>query len=511
LRSGGSGSERGHGRPLVAGILSGGLLALGSPGFGLPALAWIALAPLCASLRAASARGALAGGTLAGLVFHALHVGWVIPAGTPVAGFALAATAVSLFFGLFALLGRLALAARPHLAVLSLPALWVALEYARVHLGWASSPWGLVGYSQYQLPAVTAVAALAGVYGVSFLIVAAGAALAALASGGALRPVALAGAGIAAGWTAALALPAAEVRGARRALEVALVQGGIFDPQRERSARDVFADYRDLTVEATRAGPALVVWPESAIAARLPGDLVARRRLGRVARAVRSPLLVGAGGRDKHAGSAPGAAAANSAFLFDAEGALRARYDKVRLLPFNEYLPLRDRVPWPDWLAPDGPDAVPGPGPTLFEAGDARFGVLICWENLFPDAAREQARAGAQFMVSLTNESFTRSPVAREQLLAINALRAAETGLAFVRAATTGISAVIEPDGAIRSRLTERGRTLDARGVLIEAIPLRGEQTPYTRFGDLFAGAACAGAALALVPRRASARGGARA
>ena len=202
-------------------------------------------------------------------------------------------------------------------------------------------------------------------------------------------------------------------------------------------------------------------------------------------------LLVGGGGRDKRRAGHEREGVANSAFLFGPEGKMLARYDKMRLLPFNEYVPLRGVVAWPAWLAPNTAEAVPGTSWTLFALGEASFGVLICWENAFPGAARRYAREGVDFMVSITNETFTSSAVAREQLLATNVLRAVETGLAFVRAATTGVSAVIAPDGRIVARVRDAdGGDVDVVGYLTAEIPLGAGPTPYTRFGDAFVAAA---------------------
>ena len=160
--------------------------------------------------------------------------------------------------------------------------------------------------------------------------------------------------------------------------------------------------------------------------------------------------------------------------------------DKIRLLPFNEYIPARGRVPWPSWIAADMRDAEPGAVRTVFDVGGTRFGVLICWENLFgTDFRRALAASDVDFMVSLTNEAFTQVAAGRRQLFAINAMRAVENGVAVVRAATTGVSAFVGRDGQLDAVVADAaGQELDSEGFRVHEVPLAGSPTPYRRFGD---------------------------
>jgi apolipoprotein N-acyltransferase len=262
----------------------------------------------------------------------------------------------------------------------------------------------------------------------------------------------------------------------------------VYEPDRhdveERDA--IFERYVRLTREAAERDPDLVIWPESAVPGAIPSDTGAVGILFRLAHELQTPLLVAAGGRDKSAPETAIAQVANSAFLIDPEPAIRTRYDKVRLLPFNEYLPLRSWIPWPSWISPGKlRDAVAGTAAPSFETAGRRYRVQICWESLFP--ADAGAFADVDFLVTLTNEAFTDTRAGYEHLLAMNAFRAVETGVPVVRATTTSISAVIAPDGSIVQRLgSDAGGEL--YGVLVADLPPAASRpTLYARLGGLLA------------------------
>jgi apolipoprotein N-acyltransferase len=200
-------------------------------------------------------------------------------------------------------------------------------------------------------------------------------------------------------------------------------------------------------------------------------------------------LLVGTSRFDKfNAAQRKQKRVSNSAFLFSPQGEIQGRYDKIRLLPFDQYLPLRGYVHWPSWLVSSSiTDHEAGKELTVFRMDNVKFGVQICWENMFPDQFREMAAKGVNFMVSMTNEGFIDLPVAHYQLLAMNVFRAIENHIAIVRPAATGVSCVIEPDGRIIARV--RGpyaNDVNVEGYQVARISFSNERTFYTRYGDLF-------------------------
>jgi apolipoprotein N-acyltransferase len=503
-------------------VLSGLLLAAAFPPLGLGALAWIALVPLLLALRGVRpARALLLGGT-AGLVFHGLVPGWTLAAwwsgpavGLNPANYALATLFSAAFPAVFALLACWLGRRHPAWVALSWPATWLVVEYARSNLGWLAMPLGVIGYSQDRFLLAAQLAAFSGVYGVSFLLVASNAALAlcvrlAVRSGVPALPASAAlGVTACGGGLLNVALPGTwdpAPSHADRKLHVTVVQAGAAG-ESGPTPRALFQRYRRLTREA-EPQPGLVVWQKAALPVPVPASAPAALALASVARESGAALLVGTGGLDKRRpGRERARGAANSAVLFSADGRLLGRYDKMRLLPFNEYVPLREHVPWPAWVGPDIPDAVAGSEPLVFDLGGSRLGVRICWENFFPGAFRTSVREGAELMMSLTNEAFTDRRAAHDQMLAMNVFRAIENRVAVVRAATTGVSAIIAPSGRIVARVEDAGgRDVDVEGVISADVPLRAGGSFYTRHGDWLV-ALCALLLLiaAAVPPRAAA------
>jgi apolipoprotein N-acyltransferase len=218
-----------------------------------------------------------------------------------------------------------------------------------------------------------------------------------------------------------------------------------------------------------------------------PGAL---RWLTDLAADVRVPLLVGVpdaeqdGRRVRYL---------NSAFLVESTG-LRGRYDKMHLVPFGEYVPLKRLLFFVEAIAAEIGDFAPGRQVALLPLEGTPFGTVICYEVIFPDLFRRFVAEGATFMANITNDAWFGDSGGPLQHLAMVPLRAVENRIAIVRAANTGVSAFVLPSGAIQSTLP-----LGARGTLVGDVPLRRGGTFYSRFGDVFAYACAAvsGAALA--------------
>ena len=183
----------------------------------------------------------------------------------------------------------------------------------------------------------------------------------------------------------------------------------------------------------------------------------------------------------------------NSAFLVET-GGIRSRYDKMHLVPFGEYVPLKRLLFFVEAIAAEIGDFTPGRQATVFPLEGAPFGTVICYEVIFPDLFRRFVAGGASFMANITNDAWFGDSGGPLQHLAMVPLRAVENRIAVVRAANTGVSAFVLPSGAIEAtcpwgRAARSGpRFRSASG-----------GTFYTRFGDVFAYAcaALAGAALA--------------
>jgi apolipoprotein N-acyltransferase len=182
----------------------------------------------------------------------------------------------------------------------------------------------------------------------------------------------------------------------------------------------------------------------------------------------------------------------DSAFLLEPTGRFAARYDKAHLVPFGEYVPLRGLIgsllaAVARGIAPDSVTPGAGPRAVRVDGVGAAFsaGMPICYELLFPDLVRRFVRGGASVLFAITNDAWYGRTGAPHQFLAITALRSAETRVFTVRAANTGVSAIIDARGTVlqRTRIFERD-------LLVADVPLRPPPVGgsfYTRHGDVFA------------------------
>jgi apolipoprotein N-acyltransferase len=371
------------------------------------------------------------------------------------------------------------------------PALWVAAELARAHL-LSGFPWGLLGYVPSRRLLVIQIAAWTGVYGVSALLVLVNTALAWTAVERRWRAAAAAALLSAAGVGGAVLIGRTQLASRDGpTLTVAVVQGNISQAVKWDAGfrAETFRIYGELT-RAAAPGSRLVVWPEAAVPAYLRFEPGAMRWLTELAAAVRVPLLVGAPDAEPEG---RGVRYLNSAFLVETTG-VRARYDKMHLVPFGEYVPLKRLLFFVEAIAAEIGDFTPGRQAAVLPLEGTPFGTVICYEVIFPDLFRQFVAGGASFMANITNDAWFGESGGPLQHLAMVPLRAVENRIAIVRAANTGVSAFVLPSGAIQTTLP-----LGARGTLRAQVPLRGGETFYTRFGDVFAYACAAvsGAALA--------------
>lgn len=445
------------------------------------------------------------------LVFHWIFValvsfGGVHPALGPIGPLALALYPA--FF--FALFGALWVRVRELgvVAPFAGAALWTALDHARTFV-LTGFPWALQGYTQHGNPLLMPWVTITGVYGLSFLTVLGGIALARLMAG--CRREA---------WPALVVVLLAHVVGAgflqtRPALSgaqvrVGVVQGNILQSEKWALGPERTLEiYEGLTREAVAAGAQWVVWPETA-APGFPEWRPAeygqsgnplRARLVSLATETGVPLIIGA------LGGTPDAPR-DSAYLVTPGSDELLRYDKSHLVPFGEYLPFRSLLGGGASAVATvaHADVIPGERPQALRIDDQiLIGAPICYELLFPDLMRRFVNDGAQVLLALTNDAWYGRTGAPHQFLVITAMRSAETRRFTARAANTGISAVIDERGRVLAKTS-----IFRRGVLVEDITLgTGEKTWYTRHGDVFAwlcwlASAIAVAAASLAKRRCS-------
>lgn len=475
-------------------------LALAFPRTDWDGVAWLVVAPVLVIALARGPRTALGWGWLYGTVFFLVLLRWLgftfqvysaIPWPLMWAPIAALAAYCGLYVGAFAAaLSWIALRRSAALALAVSPFLWVAAEWVRGHL-LGGFPWGALGYSQYQRLPVIQIAELGGVHAVSFVVLAVNAALA----GCLVLPWRRAGAGLAlaAGLTGAtLAFGYARLGEPPRTgtVRIAVIQPSIdqplkFDPSHAATTLGIATS---LTRQAGAERPDLIVWPETALPTALRRDQRVLATLTELSRTLRVPLLIGS--IDVEAGTPP--RLRNSAFFLTDRGIV-SRYDKIHLVPFGEFIPLSGVTGfvrgWAEFIS----ELEPGSSAVVFQGPPAPLGVVICYEGIFPDLVREFVKGGARVIVNMTNDAWFGRTDGPWQHLAMYPFRAVEHRTAVVRAANTGVSALIAPSGQILRRLT-----LYHRDTMSEPLPLREGSTLYSRFGEWFAYLALAVGATAL-------------
>jgi apolipoprotein N-acyltransferase len=406
---------------------------------------------------------------------------------------------VSLFTALFAwLFARVGSGHRFEIVIAAV--IWVAVDWARGHfLG--GFPWATLGYALHLDWPLMGWTRWGGVYALSFFVVVVGVCLARVwldRTPSSLRILAfsLGTIGIAHGLGFWISMDTPDTTATVR---IAAIQGNIDQGQKwdQDRRKQIFDSYLDLSRQATQLEAQWILWPETALPGYLEAEPEFLSGIGDLAREGNVSFIVGGTGVDFDPIARHASDFYDSAFVIDAAGRLRDRYDKTHLVPFGEYVPLRDLFGRFFQSLASGlsnTDLTPGSEPralvieTRVSGTDMemlRVGVPICYELLFPDLVRRFANRGAGVLLAMTNDAWYGRTGAPHQFLAMTALRSAETGLWTVRAANTGISAVIDAQGRIResTRLFEEALIVADVPVTTNAAP-----TFYARVGDVFAG-----------------------
>lgn len=471
-------------------VTAGALPAVTFPAPGLWWLAYVALVPWLLLLRAApTGRRAALDGWLGGIGFMIAVHHWLIP-NLHVFIVLLAALLGVLWapWGWLVrrLLGGTPSTARAAGALVIVPSGWLLVELIRSWEG-LGGPWGLLGASQWQVPAALRVASMGGVWLVSLLVVTVNTAVTVLLSVPAARVPAVAGAALCAVavGSAWVFTPLPERTG--RAVRVAVVQPGVVDGAGGAERR--FARSERLTRELVGSRPDLVVWGESSVGADLAARPDLAARIAALSRAVGADVLVNVDARRPGRTGAPEAKGGifKSSVLVGPDGPTGDRYDKMRLVPFGEYVPARALLGWATSVGrAAGENRMRGTHQVVMTVPGGqgrpglRVGPLVCFESAFPDMSRRLARDGAQLLVAQSATSTFQGSWAPAQHASLAALRAAETGRPMVHATLTGVSAVYGADGRpIGARIGTQEST-----AAVYEVPLARGTTPYVRFGD---------------------------
>ena len=423
---------------------------------------------------------------LTGVFFFSSRLYWILflqvePRVKPflAVGFALMVLYLALYFGAFGFLfGIIEKSRTPTgLKLLLLPSLWVLLEYIRNH-GAMGFPWSPLWMSQLGDLRISQTASLLGPYYLSWLTL--------LVNWGIFLSIRYRRAAYA--LIPLLFVFVSEIYGVltlrkpteqAEKIRVALFQPNVlpreyYDPEEWRETEDAF---RELNREL-KDSVDLIVLSESALPGFYRFSKRAQELIGEIIDIHGAPVLLGTSDRER---AGKEYLFYNSALLIDTSRRIASKYDKTHLVPFGEWLPYEDRLPFLRNIDLGQGNYTPGREISPLVVKKAKFGVLICFESIFPEISRAFCRRGAGFLVNITSDGWYGRTLGPVEHFHLARFRAIEEGRYLVRAAKTGISAVVDDRGRIVKSLG-----LFERGLLTAEIPLLQRETFYARYGHFF-------------------------
>lgn len=480
-------------------IASGILLTLIFPAFNLSILAWVALVPLLVAIEKKSFLKALFLGWITGAAHFMGLLHWVIVAMTYYGELSMLSSSLlllllALYLGLYvgifgALLGYFRSRYLDDAAVIA-PVVWALLEYLRTYL-LSGFPWCLLGYSQYRNLLVIQMSDMTGIYGVSFIIIVVNVSLYLISKWVmnefdsfpvryTLFTIGMVAVVIFYGDFRKNTIESLDAKSPP--LRITLVQGNIDQNQKWESAylNETLLIYKELTMKAAQDPPALIVWPETAVPCYFTPESMPAHFLSNLSKQLHTPIAFGSLAYDVRKSNPNEYSYYNSAFLISPQKKVLARYDKIHLVPFGEYVPLKPLLPLVEKMVAGIGDFSPGRHDVLFSLPRATFGFLICYEIIFPNLSRKYGHGGVGFLVNITNDAWFGQTGAPYQHFSMAVFRAIENRVSIVRAANSGISGIIEPTGQIQAQTP-----IFVRTVLQGVIPVNPKPTFYSQYGDI--------------------------
>ena len=523
---------------LLAG-LSGLMLTASFAPINLDWVAWISLIPLLISLENKSLSDAFKIGLLAGLFHYLTLIYWIVTVLSrygnisPILSLA-ALLLLSLYLSLYMAFFALVVVSFKKNMLYSLwgASTWVALEYARSYII-TGLPWCLLGYSQYSRLPLIQISDIAGVYSISFIIVLVNFAIYNVASliikkkisaytigykpevtsydhnklnrklktdppaspereqwragnGHTFQRVGietiftlfLVGCILVYGYSRLKEKRDTNAKG--RELRAVVVQGNIDQSLKWDSdfQEETVSIYKKLSLESADFKPQLIIWPETALPYFFQDTSHLSKVVFEAAKITNANILFGSPAYVKDKDNI---FYYNRAYIISKNRVLDY-YDKVHLVPFGEYVPLKRYIPFVHRLVPAAGDFSTGKKVKPIHSPDLTMGALICFETIFPDISRKLAVQGAEFLVNLTNDAWFGHTSAPYQHLSMAVFRCVENGLPMARSANTGISAFILATGKIVDT-----SKLFVREILQKKIQLTHKKTFYSQLGDIFA------------------------
>ena len=475
-------------RTISLAFISAVLLIISYPQLDLWFLVWGALVPLLFAIDGESRRSAFGLSFLFGFLFFFGTLGWLVYVTYP--GTFLLCAYLALYPALFALgfnyFKKLDLIPRSFV----LASLWTVLEFIRANL-FSGFGWVVLGYSQYKNLWLFQIADIVGVYGITFLVMLVNLVIfetikavlnkrkeemarlrrLQMITGGILIVCLLYGCWI------------FQTTQFSTTVKVSVVQPNI--PQKikwdEKYLPSIVDQTLKLTDQAAMAHPDIILWPETSLPGILSEHPSFLQRIQLKAMDLHTPIVMGSISEnlDRYY---------NSAVLIGEDGTIRGHYNKIHLVPFGEYLPLRPLLGWINhYIGLE--DFTSGKEYTIFTVGQSekRFGVLICFEDTLHDVARNFTKAGAQFLMNMTNDAWfmdTKEPFLH---MAQSVFQAVQNRRSLVRAANTGLSGFIDPLGRVMALAQDgSGKKTFVAAVTSCEVPINNRFSFYTKYADIF-------------------------
>jgi apolipoprotein N-acyltransferase len=478
---------------IVFAVLCGVLTALAFPKIGLPFFAWISLIPLFFITSRRTAKSSFLIGIVAGTFFYGVLLYWVpsVPAhyghlstflSILVYLFLIVLLALvwALFWALFARIHR----SYPEMAYLAAPFLWVAFEYILTNI-LTGFPWGVLGLSQFKNLSFIQTASITGIYGISFVLVL-------------FQSLFVYAINAVKRWPFACAiilmvvlhlggfLSLKKVAVTEESFTASVVQGNVSSDinWHEVSTQDIlklFEEHMELSQKSYEKGAQLIIWPEFSVPLCFGCEDALYQNFKRIlfqfARDSQCTLLLGT---NEATGPPDQRLYHNTALCLAPDFAISTYY-KMHLVPFGEYTPYKKIFRFIEEVTHAIGEITPGTEPVLHTFKNLKFGSPICYEIIFPDLVRRFTKKGANFLVTITNDGWYGNTSAPYQHFANAVFRAVENRRFVLRAATTGISGLIDPYGRILAQ-----STIGTQTFLTGTVTPSNQLTFYARFGNAF-------------------------
>jgi apolipoprotein N-acyltransferase len=473
-------------------FLSGATAALAFPKLNLAFFSWISLIPLIFILSRKSPGKGFLLGWIAGSSFYAVLLYWIpdVPAhygGLSIPVSILIYLGFVCFLGLtwaaFALCFTKVYRSYPILSFFLAPFIWVSLEHIITHI-LTGFPWGLIGYGQYKNLYFIQLASITGITGLSFILVLFQSLFVLSMKLGKKAPffavLALVFLIHVSGFVSIKDIPAEG-----NSFSASVIQGNVSSDIQWghlsfEEIESLFNQHLKLSSDAALKNNGLVIWPEFSVPLCFgcPYGIYRefKNRLYRFVQETRCTLLLGTNEKAETDGETK---YYNTSLLLKPDLS-ENQYHKIHLVPFGEYTPYKKIFAFISRVTHAIGDITPGEQYVLHDYRGNKFGTPICYEIIFPDLVRRFTKNGAHFLVTITNDGWYGRSSAPYQHFAIAVLRAVENRRYLLRAATTGISGIVDPYGRVLSKSELMTQTF-----LYDTITPLDKKTLYTKYGDV--------------------------